>query len=142
MVFQPGQSGNPAGRPRGSGNKLLKQIRQAAELVLPQVVAQALGGHFESQELILKLGIPKIKPVELPVEFSLEEGEAAPVRAIIQQAAAGEISLPHAEKIVHELMPAVTAEEKELTAKKPHSPTGFNNAYLHSLYVRMEAEGS
>ena len=129
MPFLPGVSGNPAGRPKGSVNRQLHQLRQAAELVLPQVLAQALGGHFESQELILKLATPKIKPVEHPVEFSLAEGEAAPVRAIIQQAAAGELSLSQAEKLVYDLLPLAQQEQKAIERQALPSG-GFMNAYL------------
>jgi hypothetical protein len=134
MVWQPGQSGNPNGRPKGSVNKLHHMMRQSAELVLPHVLARALGGDFEAQKLILKMGMPRLKPVELPVEFSLAEGEAAPVRAIIQQAAAGEISLPHAEKLVYDLLPAVTQEQKALERQaQPSGGGGFFNAYLNSV---------
>ena len=131
MRFQPGHSGNPKGRPVGSVNRQLQQIRAACDVVLPHVLARALGGDFEAQKLILQLGMPKLKPVELPVEFSLGEGEAAPVRAVLQQAAAGELSLSHAEKLVYDLMPAVAAEEKALAQKA--QPSGFTNAYLRSV---------
>ena len=69
--------------------------------------------------------------VELPVEFSLGEGEAAPVRAVLQQAAAGELSLSQAK----ELLPMAQQAEKALAAqaKQPHPPRGFYNAYLHGL---------
>lgn len=33
-MFQPGQSGNPAGRPKGSKNKITEDIREAFKLVL------------------------------------------------------------------------------------------------------------
>ena len=38
MTFQIGQSGNPAGRPKGSVNRQLKMLREAAEQVLPLVL--------------------------------------------------------------------------------------------------------
>ena len=133
MAFLPGQSGNPAGRPKGSANKTLHMMRQAAEAVLPMVLAQAWAGHFESQELILKLAMPKIKPVELPVEFSLDEGEAAPVRAIIQQAATGELSLGQAEKLLYDLLPLVQQEQKAIERKALPSGGGWMNAYLGTI---------
>ena len=136
MRFQPGISGNPAGRPKGSVNKSLSMIRQAADTILPQVLAQAMGGHFESQKLILQLGIPKLKPVEAPVEFDLPEaGESTPARAVLQQAAAGELSLSQAEKLVYDLLPLVQQEQKALDAqtKKAFPPGTVNNTYLHAL---------
>ena len=132
MVWTSGQSGNPSGRPKGSVNRQLQQIRAACDVVLPLVLARALGGDFEAQKFILERGLPKLKPVELPVEFSLGEGEAAPVRAIIQQAAAGELSLSQAEKLVYDLMPAVAQEEKALAWKAP-TYGGFGAAYLRSV---------
>ena len=33
-MFQPGQSGNPSGRPKGSKNKITEEIREAFQLVL------------------------------------------------------------------------------------------------------------
>ena len=135
MPFLPGVSGNPAGRPKGSVNRQLHQLRQAAGAVLPLVLARALGGDASAQELILKLATPKIKPVELPVEFSLAAGEAAPVQAIIQQAAAGELSLPHAEKLVYDLLPLAQQEQKaiERQALPASGDGGFFNAYLNTV---------
>ena len=134
MTFQPGQSGNPAGRPVGSVNRQLQQIRAACDAILPQVVAQALGGHFESQELILKLGVPRLKPMEVPVEFSLEDGETFPVRAVLQQAAAGELSLPHAEKLMDTLLPMVREEQRAIARQaRPSGGGSFFNAHLRSV---------
>ena len=132
MAFQPGVSGNPAGRPKGSVNRQLQQIRAACDAILPQVLAQALGGHFESQKLILQLGMPKFKPMELPVEFSLGEGEAAPMRSVLRQVAEGTLPVSSAKSIVCGLMPAV-ANEDEVLERKAHPPGGFMNAYLGTV---------
>ena len=132
MAWKPGESGNPKGRPVGSVNRQLQMRRQAAELILPQVLAQALGGHFESQKLILELGMPKLRPVEVPVAFDLPEaGDTSPVRAVLKQAAAGELPMSSAKKIVHDLMPVVQKEEKALE-RKAHPPV-IMNTYLRTL---------
>ena len=132
MTFQPGQSGNPKGRPVGSVNMQLRQLRQAVEAVLPHVLAKALAGDFDAQKLILQLGIPKLKPVDVPVEFELpEEGAGAPSRAVLQQAAAGELSLAHAKEVMNGLLPVVQREEKEIERKA--QPSGFMDAYLGSV---------
>ena len=133
MRFQPGQSGNPSGRPKGSVNHQLQQIRAACDAVLPLVLAKALGGDFEAQKFILERGLPKFKPVELPVEFSLEDGEAAPARAVLRQVAEGTLPVSSAQAILHELLPAAQQEAKALARKPPPSGGSFFNAYLNSV---------
>lgn len=64
MAFQPGQSGNPAGRPKGSVNRQLAMLREAVEKVLPLVVERAMNGDVDAQKLILERGLPKFKQVE------------------------------------------------------------------------------
>ena len=80
--------------------------------------------------LILQLGIPKLKPVDVPVEFELpEEGAGAPARVVLQQAAAGELSLSHAKEVMNGLLPVVQREEKAIERKAQPSG-GVMNAYL------------
>lgn len=64
MTFQPGQSGNPAGRPKGSSNKQLAMLRDAVEQVLPLVLQRALDGDVDAQKLILERGLPKFRQIE------------------------------------------------------------------------------
>lgn len=129
MTFQPGQSGNPAGRPKGSVNKQLAMLRDAVEKVLPLVVERALAGDHNAQKLILEKGLPRSKAVELPVEFPLEDGKIPSARIILQQVAAGELALSHAEKILYGLIHAVTQEQKVIEPQ----PGEFMNAYLGSI---------
>lgn len=64
MPFQPGQSGNPAGRPKGSCNRQLAMLRDAVDKVLPLVLQRALEGDEEAQKLILEKGLPKFRQIE------------------------------------------------------------------------------
>ena len=131
MTFQPGQSGNPSGRPKGSVNKNLALLRDAVEKVLPLVVERALAGDADAQKLILERGLPKLKPVDAPMEFTLpEEGTAAPARAVLVQAAEGALPLSCAKEIMMTLMPAAKNEAREKGAL-PSMESG--NAYLFSL---------
>lgn len=68
MTFQPGQSGNPAGRPKGSCNRQLIMLREAVEKVLPLVLERALNGDEEAQKLILEKGLPKFRQIEYKTE--------------------------------------------------------------------------
>ncbi|MDL2269313.1 DUF5681 domain-containing protein [Desulfosarcina sp. OttesenSCG-928-A07] len=121
MQWQKGQSGNPAGRPKGSVNKQLRMLRDAVEIVLPLVVARALAGDHEAQKLILERGLPKLKPVDVPVEF--EMSDADPVKGVLSQASRGELPLPAAKEIIG-LLPRVEQEPDELP---------FINSYIASV---------
>lgn len=129
MPFLPGQSGNPAGRPKGSINKQLAMLREAVEKVLPLVVERALNGDTEAQKIILERGLPKIKPIEIPIEFTLPDADCStPRRAILEQAAEGAIPLDAAKKLIEQLH----ALQKE---KKGGGGSG-NNEYLNA-YLRQ-----
>lgn len=127
MPFRPGQSGNPAGRPKGSINKQLAMLREAVEKVLPLVVERAMNGDTEAQKLILERGLPKLKPVEIPLEFTLPDTDCpTPRRALLEQAAEGAITLDTAEAIIEQL-PSL---QKEFFSKEKHH---FSNAYINSI---------
>lgn len=77
MPFQPGQSGNPAGRPKGSCNRQLAMLRDAVDKVLPLVLQRALEGDEEAQKLILEKGLPKFRQIEFSFEDKRQEMPAA-----------------------------------------------------------------
>ncbi len=130
MPFRPGQSGNPAGRPKGSINKQLAMLREAVEKVLPLVVERALNGDTEAQKIILERGLPRLKAVEMPLEFTLpDENCPAPRRAILEQAAEGAIPLNTAEEIIEQLR----GLQKEKKATGEFGSCEYSNAYLRQL---------
>lgn len=130
MPFLPGQSGNPAGRPKGSINKQLAMLREAVEKVLPLVVERALNGDTEAQKIILERGLPKIKPIEIPIEFTLPDADCStPRRAILEQAAEGMISLDKAKELIEHL----SHLQKEENWTVESSNTKYINAYLKQV---------
>ncbi|MDL2216978.1 DUF5681 domain-containing protein [Desulfovibrio sp. OttesenSCG-928-M14] len=134
MTFQPGQSGNPAGRPKGSVNKNLAMLRDAVEKVLPLVVDRALAGDHEAQKLILEKGLPKLRAVEAPIEFILPDaGELSPARAVLLQAAAGVLPLSCAREVVRELVP-ILSQERQALEQKQHPQNAYANAYLTKIF--------
>lgn len=70
--WQPGQSGNPAGRPRGTSNvtKLREALMDDIPAVLDRLVEQAKEGDVAAARLLLERTVPPTKPVELPVEIT------------------------------------------------------------------------
>lgn len=134
-MFKPGQSGNPSGRPKGSVNKNLAMLREAVELILPLVVARALAGDVEAQKIILDKGLPRLRAVDAPMEFTLPEaGDPAPARAVLVQAAEGALPLSCAKEIMTTLMPVVTQGDGQ--GKKTLPSIAGGNAYIHSLCSR------
>ena len=63
MPFQPGQSGNPAGRPRGARNKttvLLEQLLEGnAEPIMRTLIAQAKKGNPKALGLLMPALLPR-----------------------------------------------------------------------------------
>lgn len=110
--FKPGESGNPAGRPKGSVNRQLAELRAAADRVLPLVVEKALAGDADAQKLILDRALPRTKPMSPAEPFSLpEEGLLDQVQAVLRQVADGELSPTAAAELVGMVATAAKVEE-------------------------------
>lgn len=110
--FKPGQSGNPAGRPKGSLNRQLTAIREAADKVLPLVVEKALAGDVDAQHFIVDRALPRMRAVTPAEAFTLPEGGLLEqVQAVLSQTANGEMSPTAAAEIVGMIATAAKVEE-------------------------------
>ena len=73
--FKPGESGNPAGRPKGSRNRNSNQLKQRlmenAEGILDAMVAQALAGDSAAAALVVNRVLPTLRPQSELVTFTL-----------------------------------------------------------------------
>jgi hypothetical protein len=72
--WKKGESGNPKGRPKGTGEigKLRAAIAQALPDILAALIEKARTGDSQAAKLLLERTLPAVKPVELPEAVPLE----------------------------------------------------------------------
>ncbi len=93
-AFKPGQSGNPAGKPKGARNhatrSVLKLIEGGAEEITRTVIDAAKGGDMGAARFILERIVPtaKERPVSLALPDTTTAGGIADAQAAILQAVA------------------------------------------------------
>ena len=98
-AFKPGQSGNPAGKPKGARNHatraILKLIEGGAEEITLAVLGAAKGGDMGAARFILERIVPtaKERPVSLSVpDVSTPAGISEAQAGIFQAVADGELT--------------------------------------------------
>ena len=94
-AWKPGQSGNPAGKPSGSGElqKLRAAIGEHVPEIINQVVSAARGGDIQAARLILERVLPPVKAIEQPQAIDLPDGSLTDQgRAVLRSVAAGELA--------------------------------------------------
>ena len=112
MAFSKGESGNPAGRPRGSVNKNLRMLRDAAEAILPELIERAKSGAMEAQKLILDRGIPRLRAVSMPEALALPGGTLTDqAKALVALIAEGNLSTTIAAEIAGVITASARVEE-------------------------------
>ena len=94
--WKPGQSGNPRGRKRGTGEvgKLRESIAEHVPEIIAKLVEQAKGGDAGAARLLLERVLPPIKASELAVAIPLAAGAslADQGRAVLDAAGAGALA--------------------------------------------------
>ncbi len=94
-AWKPGQSGNPNGRPAGSGE--VAAIRAAIADRVPELLAammtRALDGDVGAARLLLERAVAPLKAAEQPQALSLPDGTLTDQgRAVLASVAAGELA--------------------------------------------------
>ena len=94
-AWKPGQSGNPKGRPAGSGEvaKLRAAIAGKVPAILESLTAAALAGDVQAARLLLERTLPALKPAEQAQALHLPDGTlTAQGRAVLAAVSAGELA--------------------------------------------------
>ena len=96
--FQPGQSGNPSGRPKGSKNrstKLLDALGDDVPELLEATKRAALDGDMTAMRLLMDRALPVSKATAPPVELpELQKAETLTQKADAIMAATGKGEIP------------------------------------------------
>ena len=120
--WQPGQTGNPKGRPPGQSEitRLRAAIAEHVPSILEQLVTAAKGGDVQAARLILERVLPPLKGIEQAVELQLPEGGTltAKAAAVLTAAAAGDLAPGQAAQLIAALGTlAKISEVDELAAR-------------------------
>jgi hypothetical protein len=77
--FQPGQSGNPAGKPKGARNRQTLILEALVDKSGPRLVRKAIKMAMEGDGAVMRALLPLLLPArrERPVEFALPPIETA-----------------------------------------------------------------
>lgn len=102
--FKKGQSGNPAGRPRGALGKATRW-REALSVhgddLFKVAVEHALNGDMTALKLCLERISPPVKPTADPVEFFLHGSTLAEkAESVLQAIADGQIDVDSGRKLI------------------------------------------
>ena len=92
-MFKKGQSGNPAGRPKGSRDKRLALMLSNEKALQRKLVKMALGGDVAAMRIIADRLWTRLRPEALPVRVeSKSAGLASQGAAIIEAALSGKLT--------------------------------------------------
>jgi Family of unknown function (DUF5681) len=119
--WKKGQSGNAAGKPKGSGRLQAMRDKLADDVpeILAALSAMAKQGDPQAARLILERVLPPLKPEESPAPIALPDGTlTAQGRAVMAAAGAGVLAPTQAAQLLTALGTlAKISELDELTAR-------------------------
>lgn len=97
MKFKQGQSGNPAGRPKGIVDKrwaLRNRLENASETLVDEAIKRAIDGDSGLMRALLGRLVAPAKAETLPATFTLPEGSLSDQATAIMQAVSSGMIAP------------------------------------------------
>jgi hypothetical protein len=123
--FRPGESGNPAGRPKGSRNKVTLAVESLLEGQAETLTQRAIERAMEGDATALRICLDRVLPPrrERPVPFDLPiVREAADCRdalaAVIRAVADGELTPSEATTLAKLIADFAVVDEETRTARQ------------------------
>lgn len=117
MKFQPGQSGNPAGRPKGStkASKIYGRIGGDLDDIISALVRAAKDGDTAAAKLLLDRAIPSIKPMQQSTIVGDLRGKTLSEQgdAIVQAMGSGKVSSDQAQQMLAGIASAAKIKEAD-----------------------------
>jgi len=108
--FEPGKSGNPGGRPKGTSNAsraadLRDALLSRAPSILSNLVQLAMVGDIPASKVLLDRVIAPLKPTEPPIRLEIKKSWSLARQAEFIQCAAynGEITVPQSQALMANL---------------------------------------
>ena len=120
--WKSGESGNPKGKPSGSGElqRLRASIASDVPEILTGLVNAAKGGDVQAARLILERVLPPVKAIEQAVAIQLPDGGTLTTqgRAVLSAVAAGDLAPAQGAQLLSAIGSlARVSEIDELTAR-------------------------
>jgi len=97
MKFKQGQSGNPAGRPKGIIDKrwaLRNRLESASETLVDEAIKRAMDGDSGLMRALLGRLVAPAKAETLPAAFTLPEGSLSDQATAVMQAVSSGVIAP------------------------------------------------
>jgi len=100
--FEPGQSGNPNGRPVGTGyaSKLRAAIEDDMPEIIISIVEKAKSGDMTAAKLLLDRVFPALKPVEMPAAIQRGQSLSDSGNAVVNAALEGSLTPDQADSLL------------------------------------------
>jgi hypothetical protein len=117
--FKPGKSGNPGGRPVGSGNLIRAQLTEAWHEIRPILLQKALDGDMAAIRIVAERVCPPIKSSEAAVPIKLPSGSLTErATAVLDALAEGDLNTTQASQLMQALGSLAKVIETDDLAKR------------------------